>query len=325
MAAGTGRRRGRPTLMLCALASAALAVAGCGAIGDRLGNATATDVVSRTLEVTGVPSLAVETFNGRVSVLAGSGASVVVTVERRGSGRDDAAARADLQKVDVTIEASGSTVTVRARRSDDRNHSGNSGADVTVTLPAAASLDLRSSNGEITTTGITGPVRIATSNAAVTVSGATSGIDATTSNGAITATGATGGVTASTSSGEIDVRGASGVVDARTSNGQVRIEATAATVHAHTSNGRLTFTGQLASGAHEFETSNGDVELTLPPDAAFSLDARTTGAEVTSEFPVTGISGESRGTLAGTVGGSSPATSISVTTSNASIRLHRSR
>jgi DUF4097 and DUF4098 domain-containing protein YvlB len=260
---------------------AALALGGC--IG---GNITAEETVSQSFDMGVSPRIVVETFNGRIDVKAGAEGRVAVDVVKRGAGFSQTEAEADLQNVEVTMIQEGDTLRIVARRTDSALVTGNSGASVDLSVPPGSSLDLRSSNGNIDSFGVTG------------------------------------GVTMDTSNGSLEVRGGAGRLDLNTSNGEIEIEADEALVDASTSNGRITFRGSLADGDQRFRTSNGRIAITLPAGTRFRIDASTSNGDVSTDFPVT-LSGSARDNeLAGRVG-ENPAMSITATSSNGDIDIRQ--
>lgn len=272
----------RNLIGIAVILSAGLLLAGCDAAF------TAEDVLSQTFETPASPQVVVETFNGSIDVQAGGADEVSVEVTRRGSGATQAEAEADIQNVEVTMAQEGDTIRIVARRVDSPFSIGNSGASMTLVVPAGTALDLQSSNGEIVADGVTGDIRMRTSN------------------------------------GAIEVRGGAGSLDLETSNGAIRIEASAAAVDAHTSNGRIEFEGSLVEGDQVFDTSNGSIELTLPADLGFNLDAETSNGEITTDFPVTTTGVTDDDMLRGTVG-ESPVVSIRIRTSNGRIEIRKAR
>lgn len=227
------------------------------------------------------PEVVIDTFNGRISVTAGGDGTVEAHVTSRGSGTSDEEAAADLRNVQVTFDprsdAVTNKVTITARRTDDPVSLGNSGADIEISVPAESSVELRTSNGRIEVANVMGSILAFTSNGAITTRGGT-GLDLDTSNGALSVNNATGRLSLRTSNGPLDIvaydPGEPPPADATTS----------ASVSAQTSNAGLTFSGSLAPGSHTFETTNGDLTLTLPGDAAFSIDGRTSNGSVLTEF-----------------------------------------
>jgi len=275
--------RGKTLIALGTLAAAALLAAGCSGISSQF---TADEPFSRSFDVSGAPRIIVETFNGSIDVQTGEAGQVDIDGTKRGSGASQTEAQADLKNVEVSMTQEGDTIRMVARRTDSAFNTGSSGASFDLIVPAGATLDLRSSNGGLASIGVTGDVTMRTSN------------------------------------GEIDVRGGAGRLDLQTSNGRIRIEAQDAAVDAHTSNGAIDFRGALADGEHVFDTSNGSLDITLPSDARFRIDADTSNGKVTTDFAVTVSGSLEDDQLKGTVG-DNPSISIRATSSNGSISIRK--
>ena len=60
--------------------------------------------------------------------------------------------------------------------------------------------------------------------------------------------------------------------------------ASSATVDARVTTGNLTFRGSLAKGAHSFAVTTGQIELTLPKDASFAIDAAVNTGSIRNDF-----------------------------------------
>ncbi|MEO7117412.1 MAG: DUF4097 family beta strand repeat-containing protein [Candidatus Limnocylindrales bacterium] len=294
------------TVKSCALASRSaaatvaavmvlmVALSGCSLVGG----VTATTIVPEHLSVGATPTLTVDTFNGVVSVIAGGEGSFDVKITKRGSGGDQAAAEQDLAKIEATVTQEGERITVTARRTDGQRLFGNSGADVEVVIPTGASMDLTTSNARVDVTNLLGTIVVHTSNGGVTIRKGTD-VNVQTSNASITVTGSEGTLTLASSNGSIDVVDVEDVV-----------------VMATSSNASIAFSGSLAAGDHRLATSNGQIRLSLPGNAAFTMDASTSNANITSEFPLT-LTG---GTLNGSVG-DDPQAHITLETSNAQLSV----
>lgn len=278
---------GGRSLAVSALAALLLSgslVGGCFTVGSTV---QARDTVALTLAVPAGTPARVVTFNGGIEVSAASGPDISAEVERTGEGSDQAEAEADRDAIEVTLELVDGVALLRAvyTPSPDSIRSG-SGATVTLLVPAATRLELD------------------TSNAPIAVSDVSGGVESRTSNGPVTLDGVAGALSVETSNGPVTV-GTSDPV----------------TLAVQTSNGGITFDGALQPGDATLETSNGPVELRLPADAAFTVDATTSNGKATSEFAVDGAVAESE--LQGTVGAldQAAATRITVRTSNGAITL----
>jgi hypothetical protein len=281
-----------------------LLVAACGAYIN-LNPFTAEETVTQSFAPAGTAHIVVEMFNGSVDVVTGSDNTVKVDVIKRGGGISQADAADDLKNVEVTLTQDGDTLRVVARRTDQRVDIGNSGASAKLRVPNGAILELRSSNGPITTSGPVSDVTAETSNGTIDVRGPLGQLDLHTSNGAIT------------------IDGGSGAINVETSNGPIEITTDNAVVVSRTSNGPIRFSGSLAPGRSELGTSNGNIVVTLPANAQFVVDADTSNAKISSDFAVTAQS-FSDNQLRGTVG-SDPGVTLKLQTSNGPIEIRQSR
>jgi predicted small lipoprotein YifL len=213
--------------------------------------ATAPDLVIR-----------VEMFNGPIEVRAGDVGRVAATVETTGVGGSKAEAEADRAKIQVTLDANpDGSVLLRAVYQPNPGSPNNRAASAVVEVPPDAALDLRTSNGTVTTSGISGPIDVRTSNGAANLAGLESGANVRTTNGAV----------------EID---GTGLLDVQTTNGSVSIRGTDATLGVRTSNGDVSFDGTLSDSPQRVATTNNPITIRLPATAGFTIDARTTNAEV---------------------------------------------
>lgn len=297
----------RKLISVVLLLAVALALAACAPTsGVSLGvsRATAEEVVSASFTAD-KPTIVVETFNGNIEVTVSAGTAVKVDVTKRGSGDTADEAKADLKNIQVTMNQEGSTVRVTAQRSDKRTDADNSGASTKLTVPAGSILQLRTSNGKVTSSGEAATVTVQSSNGAIDVRGATGALDLKTSNGNITANGGSETIALETSNGAIDA----------STTKAVQITATS-------SNGSLRFSGPLAAQSKNvLRSDNAVIGVTLPAASSFTLDASTSNGKIISDFAVKGDNPRDT-ELKGTVG-SDPQTSLKLQTSNANIEIHK--
>jgi hypothetical protein len=299
--------RHRPRVPVAALEAVlllGLSLAGCAGDGPFAITASGT----QTLE-TQVPSDAsgftvrVEMFNGPIEVRAGAPGRVRAEVTTTGAGGSKDEAEADRAKIQVTLDANpDGSVLLRATYQPNPSSPNNRAASAVVDVPPGAALDLGTSNGNVTTTGMSGPIQVATSNGAVRLAEVAGDATVRTSNKEV----------------EIDGRGA---FDVETSNAAIVLRGDGATVRADTSNATISYEGSMSDAAQSLETSNEAIYLRLPADASFGLDAQTSGGAgvLVQGFEVrtTGASGGD--TLQGTVGTGGP--SITLRTSNKPIEV----
>ncbi len=149
----------------------------------------------------------------------------------------------------------------------------------------------------------------------------------TTSSGDITTNGGSGRVSLTTSSGDIKASNISGQMTLSTSSGDVTATNASASGNSsfHTNSGDITYRGSLApNGSYIFSASSGDIDLTLPANAAFQVvQATTDSGDIDSDFSGVNIArGSSSATASGTVG-SAPYAQISLQTSSGDIHIRQ--
>jgi DUF4097 and DUF4098 domain-containing protein YvlB len=112
-----------------------------------------------------------------------------------------------------------------------------------------------------------------------------------------------------------------GPVVLTTSNRNVTLERIAGDIAVTNRNGAIDLTAAPALGNITLEDRNGEVNATLPENAGFQVDARTTHGDVNTAFQLsTSGTGDSK-TLTGTVGAGGP--SVRIVTSNSDISLNK--
>lgn len=228
------------------------------------------NVVERKVTVEFAPAgqapLAVRTSNGAIAVRPGDGQTIVVNATIRARTQE----RADATQIVAAVSPDGKYL-IEAAWPTPRM--GNEGCAFDIATPAVVGLDLSTSNGAVTVTGLAGSARLDSSNGAITVHGFSGAVDAETSNGSITITGAPASVTADTSNGRITVElvGAGGPVNLDTSNGSIDLVVGpefSGTVSGSTSNGNVTIS---AAGATNVSAGRRSGQATFGVGGASSV------------------------------------------------------
>jgi DUF4097 and DUF4098 domain-containing protein YvlB len=263
--------------------------------------------------------LSLDTFNGAVDVSTWDQATVDVSGTKYGPSQ----AAADALRIDI-VDTPGSVSIRVARPSDFR---GGRGARFQVKIPRKTVLDeITTSNGAIQVLGGAGPARLRTSNGAIHVDAADGDVDVRTSNGSVEVTDVAGEVVAHTSNGRIRLDNVHGGLQAETSNGSITAIVASnqdvRPVRLESSNGGidLTLPPNLASGVRA-STSNAGITLHMAGPVNARVSARTSNASVSSDFQVR-VEGElNKNHMEGVMGNGGPLLDLS--TSNGSIRFLR--
>ncbi|HEY1240928.1 MAG TPA: DUF4097 family beta strand repeat-containing protein [Bryobacteraceae bacterium] len=263
--------------------------------------------------------LSVETFNGTVEVSGWDQETVDISGTKTGPRQD----ALDTLKIEITN--SPDAVSIRAVRPTEFRRGW--GARFSIKVPRRAVLEvIQTSNGQIRVVDGSGPARFRTSNGAIRVQALEGGLDAQTSNGMVELTDVNGEAMVRTSNGRIHVDNLKGPLQARTSNGSVTATLAAGaangSVRLDTSNGGVDLRlPPKFSNEVRVSSSNGPITLHLPSEVNARVMARTSNASVTSDFQVRTEGEFRKSRLEGEIGTGGPL--LDLNTSNASIRLLR--
>ncbi len=274
---------------LLVLSSAAL-------LAPLLSRADIERVVEKSFQVSPDQLLKVETDGGNIRVLPGSGNEVHVVA--REHFRTDSQEQADdiAKAVQLEIQQSSDGVTATAKIDSSAASGGswwshwqrNAFVSFEVTVPSHYRTDLKTSGGNVEIGDLTGKAVAHTSGGNIHLGRIVGEVSAHTSGGNIHVENAVQHLSVSTSGGEISVVRVDGDADLRTSGGNIHLQSVSGAVHAETSGGNVSagFTAAPKSDC-ELRTSGGNVDVRIVPNAAFQLDAGTSGGSVhVSDFSI---------------------------------------
>ncbi len=260
----------------------------------------------RELKVTGAVDLDVKTGSGKITVRTGAAGQVRIHGEIRahdGWFGGSAADKVRYLEQNPPIEQTGNIISVG--HIHDRELENNISISYEITVPEDTQLHSSTGSGDQVIDGLRGPVNTGAGSGSVHVSHIGSEVKAHTGSGNITleevkarveasagsgtirATGVAGGLHANTGSGNVRFEQvSSGDVEVHTGSGTVELENVRGAVHAETGSGHIHANGQPTSG-WELHTASGGIDIHLPPNSAFDLEARTTSGRISVDHPVT--------------------------------------
>jgi Toastrack DUF4097 len=249
------------------LGAALLAAGGCDVVALHAAGVEGT--FERTLTVNGPVSLDVWTGSGDIQVRPGSDSSVRVVAHVKAQASvlgDTPEARIAQIQARPPIEQAGNAVRIGVQHDDPLYR--NVSISYELTVPAHTKVLARSGSGDVSI--------------------------------AITAD----EVDARTGSGDINVVGTSGRFEAHTGSGDVRAGRVAGAIKASTGSGDVE-AAQTVAAPIEVRTGSGDVTMSVPDGAAFTLDVHTGSGAIRTSQPVAN-SARGRNSLEGTVRGGGP-------------------
>jgi DUF4097 and DUF4098 domain-containing protein YvlB len=274
----------------------------------------------RTLQVSGAVNLQIETGSGSINVRTGGSSEVRVTGHIRSSDwMGSAGDRVKKLESNPPIQQSGNDI--RIGHIDDPDLRRNISISYDVVVPTSTQLRSSTGSGSQEISGISGSLEASTGSGSLKISGIGSSVRAHSGSGNIDVAGAGGSVLVRAGSGTIHATGVAGGFDGETGSGHLTLEQTApGSVRAETGSGGLDLhnvhgslqaqagSGNIkaegeATGGWVVHTGSGSVQLRLPQNASFDLDAHTGSGSINLSHPVTVQGSIGKKEVRGKVGG----------------------
>ncbi|HEX6164623.1 MAG TPA: DUF4097 family beta strand repeat-containing protein [Vicinamibacterales bacterium] len=250
--------------------------------------------VSQTHKVGDAGALDLSHLAGDIRVTGGSGGDIRIDATKRARHRDPEQAKRLLDALRIDVNNFNGRVEVRTiypRRGTFGNNISAS-VDYVISVPAGATVTLKSISGDISVSNVKGEVRAETVSGSVNVNATPNVTIAKTISGDVTAQniGTQTTLVLSTISGTVLGTGLKvRALEAGSVSGNVRLVASEIErVEAKSVSGNIEFDAPLAKGGrYEFTSHSGNVRVTIPGNTGFDLDADTFSGSVRSDLPVT--------------------------------------
>jgi len=251
-----------------------------------------TEPFTRAFKVGKAAALMVANISGNIQVSPGSSDQIEVQALKRAWGPN--AEQAKLRLGDATIEAfaSGNRVELRVEHGTRTRRDGR-GIDIEfdIKVPGDTSVELRTVSGGIRVTNVKGEVRVQGISSNLALEGTPRLAAVKTVSGDITLTnaGADTQLSASTVSGDLLMQTLSAKsIDLNTISGDVRVSGWSGDrALIRSLSGNLDLQGSLARGGrYEIESHSGDVQISLPDQPGFEIDAQTFSGRVRVDFAI---------------------------------------
>ncbi len=259
------------------------------------------DEWSRQYPLKGRPELHVTTDDGSVRIEASDRPQIEARVETIGWAIAP-------DGVTVTESQTGDRVDIEVRL--PHRHwgfgTGHRSVKVTLRVPRAADLDVRTGDGSVEVAPVSGRIRLSTGDGSITADGLQGEVRLHTGDGSIRATGLDGRLEADTGDGHMNVEGRFDLVDLRTGDGGIEAKVER---------------GSKVAGAWSLRSGDGGITLRLPDDLSADLDAHTGDGNIELDLQVTVSGTISSSTVRGKLGAGGPP--LKVQTGDGSIHLRR--
>jgi DUF4097 and DUF4098 domain-containing protein YvlB len=250
----------------------------------------ATEPFTRSFPVGKGATLMLSNISGNIQIVPGSATSIEVEALTHAWGQNAEAAKQRLADAVIETYASGNRVEVRVEHGQRRDARGVD-VEFNVKVPGDASVDLRTVSGDVRVTNVKGELRVQAISGNVVLEGtAKIGIvktvsgDLTINNG-----GSDQQISLSTVNGDLQVQTLTArAIDLDTINGDVRIAGWSGDrAHIRSLDGDLDVQASLAKGGrYEIESHSGNINLSLPEQPGFELEANTFNGRIRIDFPI---------------------------------------
>ena len=229
-------------------------------------------------------------LSGTIDVRSWDQAQVKIEAEKvsNASSLDTAKANAALVTIEITKE--GDILKVETKYPSGRNRDMHVSVNYKIWVPDKAAVKLGNHSGAVNVEALGGAFEADITSGNTTVAKMAGPVDCRTVSGRITVRDVANDIDLKTVSGTIEASQIKGSVDAETTSGRIELRdvSGAKTVRAKVLSGNIIYEGQVAPGAKiTLEALSGGLELTLPANAAFELNAETFSGHVDSEFVIT--------------------------------------
>jgi hypothetical protein len=215
-------------------------------------------------------------------------------------------AEENAQEVTIEVDKENSTLWIETRYPRTRGRNLNVSVNYTLMIPAQAAIKAKNVSGDIRLENIGGTAEAHNTSGDVKLMNGGNGADLSTTSGDIEVENVMGNVDLHVTSGTITAIQIKGSVDAETTSGGIRLMdvSEARVVKAKVLSGSVVYEGEIKSdGRYSLQTHSGRVEMRIPSDSAFDLEAKTFSGSIDSDFDIT-VSGKiSRKEIRGSVNG----------------------
>jgi len=232
----------------------------------------------------------IRNLSGTLDVRGWDQDQVKIEAEKISNASSLEKAKANAALVTIEVVKEGSNLKVETKYPEGRNRDLNVSVNYKIWVPERAAVKLRNVSGTVNVEAIGGPFEAEVTSGSATVAKMAGPVDFRTVSGRITVRDVANDIDLKTVSGNIEASQIKGSVGAETTSGRIELRdvSGAKTVRAKVLSGNIVYEGQLAPGARiTLEALSGGLELTLPANAAFELNAETFSGHVDSEFPIT--------------------------------------
>ncbi len=234
----------------------------------------------------------ISNLSGSIEIRSWAEARVKIEANKVSQAKTMDKAKENADRVEIVVEKTGGILRIETKYPDHRGQGESLNVSVyyKIWVPEKASIKAKSVSGGLSVEGLGGALESNVVSGNVTLSKITGDVDSTVTSGTVIVSDVTGAVNLRTISGGITAERIKGSVEAETTSGTIRMREIvgARSVRAKVLSGNITYEGDLArDGKYTLEALSGRLEMIIPANSGFELEAETFSGGIQSDFDVT--------------------------------------
>lgn len=265
--------------------------------------------------------------SGKIDIKSWDQAQVKINALKVSEAKTLEKAKENIDKVTIEVNKTGNILRIetrypeqRFRRDDDFSVR----VDYEIWIPDKAGAKIRCVSGNVSVENIGGPLEGDITSGNLVVVKAGKGVDFKTISGTSELHDIVGDVNLKVVSGNLTVEKITGSFEAESTSGNIKVRDISGTksFRAKVLSGNITYEGQIIKdGKYDMEAMSGGIELRIPADSAFDLEAEAFSGHIESDFAVTMSGRISKTDLRGVVNGGGA--SVHLKTFSGSVRIFK--
>lgn len=250
--------------------------------------------------------VSLKNISGDIEVESWDKAEVKIEAKKISRASTPEKAKENAAKVKIEVIEEGNTLRIETKYPELSIKSLNVSIDYHLLIPDKVAVKIKSVSGDVTLQQIGGAIEVDVVSGDIEVMKADKGVDCKSVSGDLELRGINGDAFLKTVSGDIILGKMNGSIEAESVSGDIELidVSGARVVRGNALSGSITYQGDInPEGRYELKSHSGEIEMVLPSNAAFDLEASTFSGDIESDFEIM-VSGKfSKKKIQGTVNG----------------------
>jgi hypothetical protein len=269
----------------------------------------------------------VANVSGKIDIKSWDQAQVKINALKVSEAKTLEKAKENIDKVTIEVNKTGNILRIETKYPEQRFRRGDDFSvrvDYEIWIPDKAGAKLKCVSGNVSVENIGGLLEGDVTSGNLVIAKAASDVDGRCMSGRIELREVAGAVNLKCVSGNIIAEKIKGSLEAETTSGNINVRdiSEAKSVRLKILSGNISYEGQIIKdGKYDMEAMSGGIELRIPADSAFDLEAEAFSGHIESDFAVTMSGRISKNDLHGVVNGGGA--SVHLKTFSGSVRIFK--